>query len=133
MTKPTAATVMTNAGQSVPHDLFDALRSLFVPYQASLHVVHDEAGHFYANCRKPDDKGKPRFFGAVKASGRKHLLHFMPIYDSPELLNGISQALKKRMQGKSCFNFECVDLALIQELQRVVKRGVEHYAALGKL
>jgi hypothetical protein len=33
----------------------------------------------------------------------------MPVYVFPGLLTGISPALKKRMQGKSCFNFSPID------------------------
>ncbi|MGA6539642.1 hypothetical protein ACPEH7_16065 [Stenotrophomonas sp. NPDC101269] len=57
----------------------------------------------------------------------------MPIYVFPELLSDISPALKKRMQGKSCFNFDALDLALLQELQRLVEQGVARYENAGKL
>lgn len=114
-------------------DVFTALRDLLLPYRQRLLVVHDEDGHFYANCQKPDVKGKAQFFGAVKASGRKHVIHFMPVYDFPELLDNISPALKKRMQGKSCFNFDAYDAALIQELKSLVEQGVARYEVAGKL
>ena len=32
--------------------------------------------------------------------------HLYPVYTNPELLEGLSEDLKKRMQGKSCFNFK---------------------------
>ena len=95
--------------------------------------MHDENGHFYANCRKPDAKGKAQFFGAVKVSGRKHSFHFMPVYDFPDLLAGLSPALKKHMQGKSCFNFTSLDPAVLRELQRLVEQGASRYKAVGKL
>lgn len=114
-------------------DVFTALRDLLLPHRQRLLVVHDEDGHFYANCQNADAKGKAQFFGAVKTSGRKHVLHFMPIYDFPELLDTISPALKKRMQGKSCFNFESYDPALMEELQALIKQGVARYQDAGKL
>ncbi|CAH0133249.1 hypothetical protein SRABI35_00101 [Stenotrophomonas lactitubi] len=114
-------------------NLFDALRDLLLPYRAELLVVHDEADHFYANCRNIDAKRKAQFFGAVKASGRRHSFHFMPIYTFPELLAGISPALKKRMQGKSCFNFDAWDPALLHELQVLIELGVSRYRVAGKL
>lgn len=113
--------------------LFGALRDLLHRYQHKLSVVHDDDGHFYANSLKVDAKGKAQFFGAVKVSGRRHAFHFMPVYDFPELLAGMSPALKKHMQGKSCFNFDAWDPALLQELQRVVEQGVSRYEAVGKL
>ncbi|CAN4277978.1 hypothetical protein LJR125_000839 [Pseudoxanthomonas sp. LjRoot125] len=114
-------------------NLFAGLRELLLPYQDDLQVVHNDPAHFYANCARPDEKGKARFFGAVKVSGRKCLFHFMPIYDFPDLLGKISPALKKRMQGKSCFNFESMDQDLVAELKGLVGQGVERYRASGKL
>ena len=35
----------------------------------------------------------------------------MPVYALPALQNAISPALRKRMQGKSCFKFVALDLA----------------------
>ena len=113
--------------------LFDALREMLLPYRSTLSIAHDDPGHFYANCARPDAKGKAQFFGAVKVSGRKHLFHFMPIYDFPELLDAISPALKKRMQGKSCFNFTALSPALLSELQAVVQQGAAAYKTAGKL
>ena len=112
---------------------FIALRQLLLPYRSKLHIVHDDPGHFYANCARPDARGKPQFFGAVKVSGGKTLFHFMPVYDFPDLLDNISPVLRKRMQGKSCFNFDVPDPAVAEELAGLVVRGVERYRDAGKL
>ncbi|MBD3826912.1 hypothetical protein [Stenotrophomonas sp.] len=130
--RQSAATTNSTAAETQPN-LFAALRSLMIPYRSRLDVVHDEDDHFYANCRHLDAKGRAQFFGAVKVSGRKHVVHFMPVYDFPELLSDISPALKKRMQGKSCFNFDALDPALLQELQHLVEQGVARYENAGKL
>lgn len=45
----------------------------------------------------------------------------------PELLNGISPELKKRMQGKSCFNFKKVEPELFKELAELTKKGAERF------
>ena len=87
----------------------------------------------FANCGLPDAKGKHPFFGAVKVSNRKHLFHFMPVYEFQELLDNISPALRKRMQGKSCFNFEALDPPLLSELETLVAQGVKRYKVAGKL
>lgn len=128
---PAAESDRAMEGQSP--DLFLALRDLLLPYKADLLVVHDEDDHFYANCRNVDAKGKAQFFGAVKVSGRRHLFHFMPIYTFPDLLAGIGPALKKHMQGKSCFNFDAWDPALLHELQMLIEQGVSRYRVAGKL
>jgi hypothetical protein len=128
---PAVASDRAMEGQSP--NLFVALRDLLLPYRADLLVVHDEADHFYANCRNVDAKGKAQFFGAVKVSGRRHSFHFMPIYTFPDLLAGIGPALKKHMQGKSCFNFDAWDPALLHELQMLIEQGVSRYRVAGKL
>jgi hypothetical protein len=129
----TPATPQGSAIQANPPKLFAALRDLLLAHKTRLLVVHDDADHVYANCSNLDAKGKPQFFGAVKVSGRKHSFHFMPVYDFPELLAGISPALKKRMQGKSCFNFDVLDQTLLHELQLLVEQGVARYTAAGRL
>jgi hypothetical protein len=126
----------TKSAGAVPPPItstFDQLRDLLLPYRGSLQITHDEAGHFYANSGRVDGKGKPLFFGAVKSSGKKTLLHFMPIYDFPELLTETSPELKKHMQGKSCFNFTTLEPATIAELKSLVQRGEAKYREAGKL
>lgn len=124
---------MKPAADGTSTELFAALRGLLLAYRSELSVVHDDDGHFYANCRNLDAKGKAQFFGAVKASGRKHSFHFMPVYDFPELLVDLSPALQKHMQGKSCFNFTSLDPAVRDELQGLVERGASRYKAVDKL
>jgi len=124
---PTAAT------GTVPPDLFGALRQMLLRHGDGLLVVHDTDQHFYANCRRPGANGKAQFFAAVKVSGRRHAFHLMPVYDFPELLAGISPALKQHMQGKSCFNFEHWDDALLHQLQALVDQGAARYVAEGRL
>ena len=46
------------------------------------------------------------------------------VHHNPDLLAGLSDALKRRMQGKSCFNFKAVDKDLFQELARLTQKSV---------
>jgi hypothetical protein len=64
---------------------------------------------------------------------RKNYVSFylMPVYVEPDLLEDVSDDLKKRMQGKSCFNFKEPDDPLFDELATLTKRGFEHYKAEG--
>jgi hypothetical protein len=41
----------------------------------------------------------------------------------PELLQDISPELRKRMQGKSCFNFKKVEPNLFKELAELTQKG----------
>ena len=52
--------------------------------------------------------------------------HLVPIYMCPELQKSVSPALKKRMQGKACFNFTTEPVpALIADLARLAEAGIK--------
>ena len=72
-------------------------------------------------------------FAAVKLGRRYVSYYLMPVYLEPTLLEGISPELRRRMQGKSCFNFTRIDRALFDELEALTARGSEQYAAHGWL
>jgi hypothetical protein len=55
----------------------------------------------------------------------------MPVYAHPELLNQISDELRQRMQGKSCFNFTKLDAPLLAELKELIARGYAAYQQRG--
>jgi hypothetical protein len=54
--------------------------------------------------------------------------HFMPVYMFPRLRDGMSEKLRARMQGKSCFNFKAADEMLFKELEQLTTKGL----ALGR-
>ena len=72
-------------------------------------------------------------FGAVSIGRRYVSYHLMCVYMAPDLLVAMSPELRKRMQGKSCFNFTKVDDGLFDELLAITTRGRDLYAARGWL
>src|SRR5690348_1060002 len=54
----------------------------------------------------PQHKGQPMFFGSVRLGKAYVSFHLMPLYMCPVLTKTLSPMLKKRMQGKTCFNFK---------------------------
>lgn len=72
-------------------------------------------------------------FGGVKLGKRYVSYHLMCVYMEADLLEAMSPALRKRMQGKSCFNFTRVDEGLFDELSAITAKGRELYAAQGWL
>jgi hypothetical protein len=110
--------------------IFDRLKRILQTYEPQLVVVHDEADHYYLDTTHTQPNGNPLFFGAVR-TGRQVTFHLMPVYTSPDLLDDVSDDLKRRMQGKSCFNFRKVDEQLFDELTALVERGFEQYRANG--
>ena len=73
------------------------------------------------------------FFGSVFIKKRYVSFHLMPVYVSPPLLENISDALRKRMQGKSCFNFTKADKELFRELADLTAAGHAFYQEKGYL
>jgi hypothetical protein len=76
---------------------------------------------------------QPLFFAGVQPRKGYVSYYLMPVYVYPDLLNGMSDALRKRMQGKSCFNFKVVDAELFEELAALTKAGFERYEKEGML
>jgi hypothetical protein len=78
-----------------------------------------------ANPLRPKE---PMWFGGVRRGKAYVSYHLMPVYTHPALAATISPALKKRMQGKSCFNFKTADPALFEELAALTAEGARLYS-----
>lgn len=111
--------------------VFAELRSILLPYVGRLQAKKDDAAELYLETRPVQPNGKPVFFGAVQRRASKVSFHLMPVYDNPALLDDVSAGLKKRMQGKSCFNFASVDRALFDELSALTAAGFASYEDQG--
>lgn len=92
-------------------------------------VTEGECGvSLTSDWRHPLKPGEPMWFGGVRVGKAYVSYHLMPVYTHPKLAAKISPALKKRMQGKSCFNFKAVDTALFDELEALTREGAGLYA-----
>jgi hypothetical protein len=111
--------------------VFTELRSIMAPYVAKLDAKKDEASELYLDTKHIQKNKKPLFFGAVQIKKSFVSFHLMPVYVKPELLARISPELKRRMQGKSCFNFAEVDKPLFKELAALTKAGFASYKEQG--
>ena len=72
-------------------------------------------------------------FAGVKLGRRYVSYYLMGLYRDPGLTKDMSQALRKRMQGKSCFNFTKVDDELFHELDLLTARCHDYYDKDGLL
>ncbi len=74
-------------------------------------------------------KGQPLYFGSVRVGKAYVSFHLMPLYMCPVLTKSISPALKKRMQGKTCFNFTSgPEPELAIELKRLTTSGFKQWS-----
>ena len=77
----------------------------------------------------PQHKGQPMFFGSVRLGKAYVSFHLMPLYMCPVLAKSVSPALKKRMQGKACFNFKTdPEPELIAALTRLTEAAFQQWS-----
>lgn len=72
------------------------------------------------------------FFAFVKPGTSYVSLYLKPVYTWPDLLDDISPALRKRLQGsRTAFSFAVVDEPLLAELEVLVERAFRRYNKAG--
>ena len=108
--------------------VFAALKPLLASHAKKLHVVVDNDSEYTLvsaiQCPLPEKKGERIYFGAVKAGKAYVSFHLFPLYMNPELVSTISPELKRRMQGKTCFNFRTTpEASLLKELKALTSAG----------
>lgn len=107
--------------------LFQRLRSILVPYAPRLVVKSDSDSSYYLDTAHIMKNKSPLFFGAAEIKKNYVSFYLMPVYAFPDLLSELSPELRKRMQGKSCFNFTREDDNLFAELARLTETGFRRY------
>ncbi len=111
--------------------IFEQLKAILVSHSEGLTVVTDKPDSYYLDTTHIMKNKKPLFFGAVRIAKSYVSFHLMPVYAEPGLLEGISPALKKKMQGKSCFNFKKPEAELFAELGELTGKGRQYYCDEG--
>jgi hypothetical protein len=108
--------------------VFEELKSIFKPYAKKMDVLQDSDESYMLNTRFIMKNKQPLYFGGVRKRKNYVSFYLMSVYASPGLLKGMSPELKKRMQGKSCFNFKEVDKQLFSELKILTKAGATKFS-----
>jgi hypothetical protein len=108
--------------------VFKELKSIFKPYVKKMAVSQDDEQCYMLDTRFIMKNKQPLCFGGVRLGKNYVSFYLMSVYASPELLKNISPELKKRMQGKSCFNFKEVDKKLFAELKQFAKDGAQKFS-----
>jgi hypothetical protein len=101
----------------------DRLRSIILKHRGDLVLTKDEPGSVALEV--PGLEGKPWGYVAGTRLGKNYVSYYlMPLYATPGLAESLSPELRKRMQGKSCFNFTKVDETLFAELADLTARSI---------
>ena len=117
----------------MPAAIFETLKSVFSKHLKKLAVEADTPIEYTLVSKLPSPfpqhKRQPMYFGSVRLGKAYVSFHLMPLYMNPPLTKTISPALKKRMQGKTCFNFKTdPEPELIAELKQLTDTGFEQWS-----
>ncbi len=105
------------------------LKAILAPYRDRLHVASD--GPAGMTLELPAYKGEPWGFAAGTRLGKRYVSYYlMGIYGDTSLAATVSPELKRRMQGKSCFNFTRVDEGLFRDLEALTAKSIERQPAV---
>ena len=115
----------------MPPDFTATFVSLKQPLRHSaphLHAKTDTSAEYTLVGTSPSPfkqhKGEPMFFASVRTGKAYVSFHLLPLYMNETLSSKVSPALKKRMQGKACFNFRTPpEQDLLDELTRLTDEG----------
>ena len=108
-------------------EIFARLKAIFQPYLKKMNVSHDNQTYYLLDTPHLMKNKQPLCFGGVRMGKAYVSFYLMSVYACPDLLKGMSPELKKRMQGKSCFNFKEVDEKLFKELAQLTKAGAARF------
>jgi hypothetical protein len=99
------------------------LRAILVPYESRL-----EAASIYnlPTLKRPGAKAHD-WFAFVKPAAKHVSFFLLPLHTWPELREGLSPALAKRLTGASCLTFPSIDEQQATELEALVARAYERY------
>jgi len=119
----------TGAGEANLAVVHERLKAILAPYRANLHVAKDGPGGL--TLELPKYAGQPWGYAAGTRVGKRYVSYYlMGVYGDPKLLDGMSPELKRRMQGKSCFNFTKIDEALVAVLDRLTSASIANQPAI---
>jgi hypothetical protein len=108
-------------------EVFARLRAILSRHVPPLVVSADTATDFSLALDRPAIPEPRRYFGGVTVRRSYVSFYLMGVYGEPRLLDQMSAPLRKRMQGKSCFNFTAVDDQLFAELAGLTEQTAAVY------
>ena len=112
-------------------EVFNKLKPIIANYSDGLTIIVDKQDSYYLNTRHIMKNNKALFFAGVEIKKNYVSFHLMPVYVELTLLKGMSEPLKKRMQGKSCFNFIKTEPELVDELKELTESAYQYYLQQG--
>ena len=107
------------------------LREILQPLRSQLVATRDRPGDLALEI--PGLEGKPWGYVAGIRRGKRYVSYYlMSAYADPKVMPSMSPELRRRMQGKSCFNFTHVDDPLFEELAQITESTFEPHVAYAR-
>jgi hypothetical protein len=116
-------------------DVADRYAKLLQPYAKKMTLRHDKPGSYMLETKaksfeifvngKWQTRKAPFMVAAVTAGKAYVSFHLPAVYMYHDLVATYAPSLKKRMQGKSCFNFQTYDPETARGLKALLKAGIE--------
>jgi hypothetical protein len=108
---------------------FDAvyarLCKLLGKHKDKLSVGIEKPGTVWMSVNGETYRGKPLYYAGVRMGKNYVSYHLVTVYMDKVKM---SPELKKRMQGKGCFNFASIDERLFGELDKLTTEGLKNYS-----
>ena len=127
------AVSQTPAASAAFQEIFNHVRDMYRRLEHRCVVLRDEPHRYYLGTHEIRAKdGYRTWFGGVEIKQTYVSAHLIPVYACPDLLEGISPDLRRRMQGKSCFNFRKME-PVIEEFGSLVEVSARRFDRQGRL
>jgi len=113
----------------VQPDVFPRLCGILRPFAAVYDIQSDTPDNFTLIVKGVMHRKGPVWFASIQRKKNYVTFHLMPLYMNAAMQKRVTPALKKRMQGKACFNFTEVDENLFASLAELVGAASAGYSA----
>lgn len=114
-------------------DVFETLRGILKAHTRTMAVKEDTPSSYSVDAGYSETWKKDVWFGGVRLGKSYVSYHLMAVYTCPDLVAGLSPDLRKRMQGKSCFNFRTLTSAQVKELSNLTRESVRRFDEAGRI
>lgn len=111
--------------------VYAALVKIMKKHEKNLKVSTDNKSNYLLTGPMSERFKKELWFGAVQVKKNYVSYHLMPVYMYSDLVKEIPIELKKRMQGKSCFNFNKIDKDLFRQLAELTDKSYKTFKQRG--
>lgn len=106
--------------------IYARLFEVLSKHKDKLSVGIEKPGTIWMNVIGESYRGKPLYYAGVRMGKNYVSYHLVTVYMNKVKM---SPDLKKRMQGKGCFNFTSIDEKLFGELDQLTTDGLKNYSA----